>query len=116
MRFLFLLTIAATMSACSIYESDGRKYLEQHAYQFAGVSAQANLLGCQLQSQSTDWVEQSQTPNARILENDGFELRIEPKANPEYGCEFRFSSAQELVEKTNAAIEYTLARSSDQQI
>jgi hypothetical protein len=111
LRFLALCAVSLAVVACSVYQSPGRKYLEKSAFDYAGVSAQEAqpfLQGCQNQGADSHWVEQSQTADAKIFENEGFQLRIQPLAAANFSCDYSFSSAQELVEKTADAVALTM--------
>ncbi|NJL26295.1 MAG: hypothetical protein HC902_14865, partial [Calothrix sp. SM1_5_4] len=91
------------LGACSIYQSEGRKFLEKQAYEFAGKTAQANLLGCQSHTVvGSDWAHMSDSPLAQVYvsESESFELRVFPvEAEDGFACDYRFSSAQEMFEK-----------------
>jgi hypothetical protein len=108
--------MAVSLSACSIYQSDGRKFLEKQAYEFAGVDAQQNLLGCQSGSDSSagQWTQLSHTQLARVFvhETDDFELRVVPITSDDsaFSCDYGFTSAQEMFEKTPAAVDLTILR------
>lgn len=111
-----VLTLIFSLCACSVYQSDGRKFLEKNAYAFAGVSAlqaQPYLLSCQNEPAAAPWVEQSRTSEAEIFENEGFALRIQPLQATDFTCDYLFSSAQQLVEMTDNAVALTMAKYKD---
>lgn len=113
MRLFSALFAILALSACSIYRSDGRKFLETQAFEYAGTNAQSNLQGCQIAAPLSQWVQMSQTPLARIFvhDNDSFELRIQPtETSVDFSCDYQFGSAQEMFEKTSAAVDLTLSR------
>lgn len=111
-RILSTLILSFTMIACSVYQSDGREYLEKNAFQLANSTAQAHLLGCRYgHTNENSWIVIQETNAARVLasENDEFQMRVMPKASAaDYHCDYRFNSAQELYEKSASAIELTL--------
>jgi hypothetical protein len=101
------------LSACSIYESQGRKFLEENASTSgcpSCVSAQANLLSCDRNPSTTAWTPLESNPRANLWASEGenFELRVSPTDDTEYNCYFRFSSAQEMYAKSDSAIALTL--------
>lgn len=113
MKALVFLLAGFTV-ACSIYQSPGRKYLEQNSYAFAGVAAQPNLLGCDPPSAEIAWQSQSKSEETELygLDTDAGALRVN-LASPEFGCEFRFSGANERQERTADAIALTKSRASE---
>lgn len=114
MRFLILILTALGLAACSLYQSPGRKFLEKQAYEFAGVSAEAHLTGCQYVPFEREWVELNNTPLARIYthETAEFQLRVFPLlAAHGFSCDFQFTSAQEMFEKMDAAVDLTISHS-----
>jgi hypothetical protein len=107
---LFTLSLAAT-SGCSLYQSDARKFLEKQAFEYAGVAAVPNLLGCPGDIADADWTLASETQKARVYINDAAEFEMQVILNQgdtTFKCVFRFHSAQEMVEKTEAAVALTL--------
>lgn len=110
-RFLPLILICTLACGCSLYRSDARKFLEKQAFEYAGVAAQANLLGCPGDVENADWTLASETEDARVYLNDEglYEMQvISNKGDTAFKCMFRFSSAQEMVEKTEDAVDLTL--------
>jgi hypothetical protein len=108
---LILLTSFIFIAGCSLYQSDGRKFLEKQALDYAGVSAQTNLQGCANETMSEDWQKASETEDAVVLISDKeeFLMRVMPTARQDgYVCSFKFASAQEMVERTDSAIAITL--------
>lgn len=110
MRILLALTTVSLLGACSLYQSAGRKFLEQQALEFSGAAAQAHLVGCG-QPAAGNWMKMTQTPLATVFahESGGFEMRVLPTENQTFACDYRFASAQEMYEKTSAAIDLTVA-------
>jgi len=109
LRYLFGLIIILSTSACSLYQSDGRKFLEKQALQFS--AAAANLQGCVQEKLSADWIKIYTDNDADVYSSDNqeFALRIVPRhTKAAFYCTFHFSSVQEMVERTDAAIDLTL--------
>lgn len=112
MRKLLWLLTALTTSACSLYQSEGRKFLEKQAFEFAGASAQQFQTACNNEGSSRAWVKISETAHATVFvhDSDGFELRVFPIDDPSgFHCDYSFPSAQEMFEKTEAAVDLTIA-------
>jgi hypothetical protein len=102
------------ISGCSIYESDGRKFLEDNAIQLHdGTLSSSNVKGWGPTDSTTAWVSLEKTPQAEALVNEGsgFELQVTPLAQSQSSCFFQFSSEQERNEKLAAAIDYSLHQS-----
>lgn len=109
----FSILIFLTLAGCSLYQSESRKFLEKQAFEYAGVAAQANLVGCPGDLQDAEWNLSEETDEARVYLNDlqDFEMQVIPNhGDTTFKCVYRFSSAQEMVEKTQAAIDLTLAK------
>ncbi|MGE0528797.1 MAG: hypothetical protein AB7G93_14745 [Bdellovibrionales bacterium] len=100
-------------SACSLYQSEGRKFLEKEAFEFAGAAAQAHLTGCDSSPMGPHWILLQSTSLAQVYANegDGFQLGVLPLSEDEslFNCRFQFESAQEMYEQTAAAIDLTIA-------
>ena len=110
MRHIFLaLLILPFTSACSLYQSDGRKFLEKQAFEFAEASA--NLQSCGKEKMGDEWLKISDSEQAQVYssENSEFELRVVPlHSGDPFHCTFHFASVQEMVERTDSAVEITL--------
>lgn len=98
------------LAACSIWQSPSRKFLEQQAFEYAGVSVSANKTGCQAGASNEGWILLSKGNLANVyeFESQDFELRVVPTADAAFSCDFRFSSAQEMYEKMPDAIDHTI--------
>jgi len=97
-------------SACSLYQSDGRKFLEKQALQFSRA-ASVNQQGCGMEAMGEDWMKVSETEMAEVYGNDAldFTLRVVPRSTAgSFHCTYQFSSVQEMMERTDSAIELTL--------
>ncbi len=102
--------LALSCGACSIYQSDGRKFLEKQALQFAR-SASVNQQGCGSEVMGEEWMKTSKTDVAEVYSNDAldFTLRVVPlNADGSFHCTFQFASVQEMMEKTESAVDLTL--------
>lgn len=110
-KFLFKIALPSllVLSGCSLYKSDGRKFLESQAFEYAGVSAAQNLQQCHRNwSPSGDWrLDQDTGTTFTFIKGSGLRVFAQtPPAN--FGCEFHFESAEELESKRQSAIEVTL--------
>lgn len=109
-----LIFSTALLAGCSVYQSEGRKFLEKSAFEFAGVAAY--VTACDNLGVDATWVKAGETAQTETFVNEDseeFRLKVlttnlDGDSSP-YGCEFRFPSAQELVEKSENASGYTLA-------
>lgn len=94
-----------------MYQSDGRKRLQKSGLSTPVVLASANLLGCHHAALDSQWMKVSATAEADVFTSDQGEylLSVVPtQTNKPYHCTYQFESAQEMVERTDAAIELTL--------
>lgn len=110
-RHFTLILICALSCSCSLYRSDARKFLEKQAFEFAGVALQANLLGCPSEIENADWTLTTEIQDARIYVNTQSAYEMQVIAGPShaaFSCTFRFSSEQEMVEKTEDAVKLTI--------
>jgi hypothetical protein len=112
LKLILAASACFSLCACSVYESEGRKFLEQQGLQFAGVAAQANLLSCSHDAPTSAWVllEKTEKAQAYARESETYDLRVVPATDSTYSCYYRFSSAQEMYEKTPDAIDLTIHR------
>lgn len=111
MKFRSSLFIAALMflGACSLYQSDGRKYMEKEASSVAGISAADNFQYCTEMTDSQPWVPWLETTEVVLLKNasESFELLVAPK-NSNSHCQFLFSSEEELIKRWPSAEKISL--------
>jgi hypothetical protein len=106
---LFAATIL--LMGCSVYRSDGRKYLESNGFVIVSGSAVPNLENCGFGGGSDSWTPLQETPEAWIFtsEDNGTELHVVSKAEtPAYGCDFKFQSGEEREQKLQDALDLTL--------
>ena len=108
------LILAVTLSGCTVYESDGRKYLESNAYSCcaAGLhadtpTAQKILLRCDHSTQSESWQLSEKTQLAEVYRN-GLDLRVRPFNDTQFNCDFHFADESDLESKTASAIDLTI--------
>ncbi|HMN70176.1 MAG TPA: hypothetical protein PKC28_16675 [Bdellovibrionales bacterium] len=112
-RFFFFISVFA-LTACSAYQSEGRKFLEKRAFEYAEEnrdSAMAHWQGCDSRTLNENWTLLSETPQARVFsdENEEFSMRVQALGAPEgFSCAYRFSSAQDMIEHVDAAVILTL--------
>lgn len=120
MRFFILaswLTMTLVLSGCSLYESDGHKFLASKAYTYSGASARAACSTGDKSDLGDQWVTFSESSEAKAYRNnDSFELRVIPEGqsgSQEFSCLYTFASAQELFQLSNDAVTYTLVKYKD---
>jgi len=112
MKYLFsFLAISSLISACSVYQSDGRKFLEKQAYEYAGV--EAHLMGCQASAGATGTKLIQADGRAEIysLDDQPLQIRVIPVEMEKpraFSCDYGFTTTDELNSKLTGAIEYTL--------
>ncbi len=97
-----------SFAACSLYQSDSRKFLEKQAFEYDAASAY--LVSCPIEPIASEWEVSAETESAKIFENQkiDFAIRILPSQQEgQFSCIYRFTSAQEMIEKMDAAIELT---------
>ena len=113
MKISWLIISISLLTGCSLYESQGRKFLESQAIEFASSAAYANLLNCDTAPSTTAWILFEKNDRAELFttDNESFELRVTPVLRKQFSCYFRFGSAQEMYEKSSAATELTLHQS-----
>ena len=97
---------------CSVYQSDGRKFVESQGLQWAGYSALANLQTCDHELSRPAWLMIESNPRADlyVYEGDGYQMRVQPVQDETFSCYYRFASAQELYEKTSDAVALTMTK------
>lgn len=108
MRYV-LLSFALTLSACSLYQSDGRKFLEKEAFSFAKASA--SLQGCGEELADERWAKISSSHNADVYSSEelDYTLRVIPaQSEKPFSCTYRFTSVQEMMDHTEEAVLFTL--------
>lgn len=104
--FLFLIT---TLTACSIYQSDGRKFLEKRAYEYSGASAYERLQGCAPSTDvhSEELVLQTEAASAFKVQNPSV-LRVVTNQAAAIQCDYGFTEGEDLKTLAPEAIELTL--------
>jgi hypothetical protein len=98
------------MSGCSLYQSDGRKFLEKQALQFSRAAA-TNLQSCGAEPLSEEWLKTSEDERVEVYASDArdFTLRVVPRTTDGvYSCTYQFASVQEMIERTDSAVDLTL--------
>lgn len=97
-----------TFTGCSVYESDGRKFLERRLDSI-GVSVQGNFTHCDHETtESWTLLEKREDSWAYSSDDDGFALKVATTEDPTFNCYFKFNSAQEMYEKVQAACDKTV--------
>ena len=103
-----ILAFFFSLTACSLYQSKGRKFLEDSAYEFAKVSAYA--VSCGQAEFSNDWQELKRTDQTvayELLESDSVHLQI-TNLTSSRSCAFTFNSEKQMQKYLDQATEYTL--------
>lgn len=98
------------LGGCSLYQSEGRKFLEKQAIQFSRASA-ANLQSCGLEPVGEEWLKASEDERAGVYSSETreFALKIVPRGESGvFSCTYQFTSVQEMIERTDSAIELTV--------
>jgi len=110
-----MLILIPLLSACSLYESSGRKFLEQEGQSFAQNGATSAFAGCgkKTAARSSDWTlfEKSNDADVYQSENEGYQLLVEPVVNNDVQCLFKFQSAAEMYQDSASAIDISLHQS-----
>lgn len=108
LRGFFILALSIGLSGCSLYQSSGRKALEKNAIGLA--TASANMTSCQNSLPSAEFLRVSENEEAAVYasEREDFTMAVVPAGKAPYSCNYRFSSAQEMIERTDSAIELTI--------
>lgn len=118
----YLITIAALFAtaACSVYESPGRKFLEQSGmtYPWCHVTADQTmceysataLVKCGNEAPTKKWelMEKNERADVYMSEGDSYDMRIVPAGDPSYSCWFRYASAEEMFQTADTSIDLTL--------
>lgn len=103
------MALSIGVSGCSLYQSSGRKALEKNAIGLA--TASANMTSCQHSFPSAEYLKVSENEEAAVYasEREDFAMAVVPlKTGASYSCNYRFASAQEMIERTDSAIELTI--------
>jgi hypothetical protein len=114
MRFLFSLTASTViLSACSIYQSDGRKFLEKRAYEYAGVEGFREQ--CQEPAETANLAVIGGDSRAQVFALEASEtapnrMRVVVLGDRPYGCDYGFTNPDEMTSKIPPAIELTVDR------
>ncbi|MGE3760454.1 MAG: hypothetical protein AB7H97_22000 [Pseudobdellovibrionaceae bacterium] len=109
LRGFFIFVAAVGLSGCSLYQSSGRKALEKNAIGLAMASA--NMTGCQNSFPAAEYLKVSENEEAAVYasEREDFAMAVVPLSiSTPYSCNYRFNSAQEMIERTDSAIELTI--------
>lgn len=105
MRHIVTIFVLISTTGCSVYQSDSRKFLEKQALEYAGVAAY--LEACNSPTNG-DWILTNVTDDGySIFTDETKEFRVQVSSLKNYSCSFKFSSAQEMIEQTDSAIELT---------
>ena len=99
------------LSACSLYESDGRKFLENNLSTI-GVKISAYVEKCDFEPVSLeDWQSIKSTEDAQVFAGgEGYQLRVLPLADMTFHCDYRLPNAKSLFEHSADAAADTVQR------
>jgi hypothetical protein len=114
LKLIALTAIFILLTGCSLYESDGRKYLEAGGITFYNKTKPASaFVSCSTEAPSAAWVpfEKNDLGQFSSSESENFEILVTPVSTTPYNCLFRFASAQEMFENTSGAMDYCLHQS-----
>lgn len=94
-----------------MYESEGRKYLEAGGLTFAKNSGQISTFSCSTTAPKEVWVSYDERANAQLSTRDseGYDLMVRTKTG--LFCFFKFSSAREMYENSDLAVQACLHQS-----
>jgi hypothetical protein len=119
MKFLFSLIFSILfLSACSVYRSEGRKFLEKRAYEYSGVEAYREQCTTPAHTAGLTQIHSSNQAQVFALEPSAksqSRIRVatptagqSPDGTFPYGCDYGFTDQQELTSKMAPAIEQTV--------
>jgi hypothetical protein len=105
-RFILTAGATLTLAACSLYESSGRKSLENSAYDIANGTA--SLVGCQ----------QSVDPAGSLLRDDDQasifshqdQVRVTLKNNSTFSCDFEVMSTEAIRPYLDELVAFTTSQ------
>ena len=108
LKTVLLLFSSLLVSGCSLYASQGRKLLEQQAFELAASLTASNFEYCGTESGHTDWSSFQEDERVIVAMTPEGRMMVTPKLSSTHSCFFHFQTAAEMHEKTDAAIEVTL--------
>ncbi len=96
------------LGACSVYQSDGRKFLEKEAFEYSG--AQAYLLKCPGAEADVRDLELTHSDSrAQVFRfKNSQNIRVLTHQQPAYACDYGFANALEVAALQEPAIELTI--------
>ncbi len=102
--------IGLFIGACSIYQSEARKFLESNAYDYAGVSAEAHVVSCASPAALTsDDLEPEAHESALIYRLSPVNIRV-MVLDSTYSCDYAYEASTDADAGLEGAVEYTLKR------
>jgi hypothetical protein len=114
LKLISLAAICILMAGCSVWESSGRKCLEQSGLTFYNnTKAESAFVGCSTEAPSEDWVafEKNESGQFSTRASENSELLVTTASKPSNNCRFRFASNKEMLENTSDAMGVALVQS-----
>lgn len=115
---IFLSVLATSLTSCSVYQSRGRKLLQNEGYTYAGLAAVPNLESCGAVDNNKDWhitqandedASSAQETNLQAYEaedSERFYLQLTDLEQTR-SCQFQFDSEVQRDELLQSAYELT---------
>lgn len=108
LKTALLIISSILITGCSLYASQGRKLLEQQAFEIAASFTASNFEYCGTDLESIDWSSWHEDARATVQMSSDGRMRVTPKSDGNVSCYFRFKTPEEMHQKTEAAIEVSL--------
>ena len=105
---LILILLSTFLFGCSVYRSEGRKFLEKYALEYENAAATANLLGCSRSIETSGYRVMSEGEAVDVLQSEADANNLRIVSHATHACDFQFGSAQEIEDRLTSAIELTL--------
>src|SRR4051812_26140129 len=98
LRLFQCLLLVSMLAGCSVYESDGRKYLETDGIGLYERTKTFNFSGCNTNPSTRAWVrfEKDSRADVSVSDDNSFDMKVVPSGETQYACYFHFTSAQEM--------------------
>jgi hypothetical protein len=103
-----LIAASLMLAACSLYQSSGRKSLENNG--FAIANGTASLIGCDLTADVQGETLVAQDARAWVFQSDSdrSKVRVDLKDDSRLSCHYQFVSADAVFSHLNDIVVYTL--------
>lgn len=109
-KSFWLAAVSLGLAACSLYESAGRKSLENNAYAIAGGTA--SLVACDSSPVTAAERLVFEDSNVLVYENqaDGLQIRVDLKDGSQFSCRFQFLASEAVQSHLADVADFTLNR------